>query len=138
MMGRPAAWRRWAACRGESPDLFFPDPSDRATEAKALALCAGCVVREPCRAYALQAREPLGIWGGVNEGRLRRPDRPAPKLRRRPAPGPCECGCGGQTKGGWFLPGHDGHLKSRLLRAAKAGDHDARAELEARGWWRAA
>ncbi|MDQ6832038.1 MAG: hypothetical protein M3008_01460, partial [Chloroflexota bacterium] len=32
----------------------------------------------------------------------------------------CECGCGDQTGGGRFLPGHDGRLKGRLIRTARA------------------
>lgn len=33
--------------------------------ATAKAICAGCPVRATCRAYALTAREPYGIWGGL-------------------------------------------------------------------------
>lgn len=48
----------------------------------------------------------------------------------------CECGCGEYTRGGRFLPGHDAKLKSALLARARAGDTEAQAELERRGWAR--
>ena len=36
-------------------------------EAAAVAVCRGCVVRAACRAYALAAEEPCGVWGGLTE-----------------------------------------------------------------------
>lgn len=32
----------------------------------AIAICRGCRVIEPCRAYAIAARERLGVWGGLS------------------------------------------------------------------------
>lgn len=54
----------------------------------------------------------------------------------------CECGCGARTN--WrsdgsrsdYRPGHDSKLKSRLVRLARAGDQEALAALQARGWER--
>lgn len=51
----------------------------------------------------------------------------------------CECGCKVLTrKGSRFLPGHDMKLKSKLRKAAKMGNANAKAkakkELKARGW----
>jgi hypothetical protein len=57
-----------AACRTADPVLFFPEPGDTATEAQALAVCAGCPVRAACYARAVQNSEWWGIWGGVNFG----------------------------------------------------------------------
>lgn len=67
------AWQRRAACRGPESSLFFPSSlaetrSDReAREATAKAICAVCPVTVECLDYALRIREPLGIWGGLNE-----------------------------------------------------------------------
>ena len=67
------AWQRRAACRGPESSLFFPPSlaetrSDRdAREARAKAICAECPVTTECLEYALEIREPLGIWGGLNE-----------------------------------------------------------------------
>lgn len=52
---------------------------------------------------------------------------------QRPTSGQCAC-CGEPTKGGTFLPGHDAKYKSRLRREAAAGEVNAQAELEQRGW----
>jgi WhiB family redox-sensing transcriptional regulator len=60
----PAAddWRSRAACRGADPDLFFPLGSNR----EAIAICAGCPVREDCLDEALEKGD-LGIRGGTTE-----------------------------------------------------------------------
>ena len=51
----------------------------------------------------------------------------------------CECGCRALTgKGSRFLPGHDAKLKSKLRKALKIGNANAKAhakkELKSRGW----
>ena len=47
----------------------------------------------------------------------------------------CTCGCGEPVHHrASFRPGHDSRHKGNLLRAARAGDGDARAELRFRGW----
>lgn len=60
---RPEPWMRDAACR-EHPEVdWFPTRGDTATAA--LAICAGCLVRDECGAYAEAAPTSLsGIWGG--------------------------------------------------------------------------
>ena len=65
-----------AACKGADPDLFFGPDAEFVTgrqerEAKAKAICAGCPVRDACLAYALDAREAYGVWGGANEDERR-------------------------------------------------------------------
>jgi hypothetical protein len=30
-------------------------------------ICAGCPVRVECADYAVRAREPYGVWGGLSE-----------------------------------------------------------------------
>lgn len=57
-----------AACKDyEFPELFFPD--SRAKEKRILPLaqsiCAGCVERKECLAYALEQKIPHGIWAGT-------------------------------------------------------------------------
>ena len=66
-------WQDRAACKGPQARVFFP-PSHlerkderEGREARAKGICAVCPVRGPCLDYALQIREPHGIWGGLNE-----------------------------------------------------------------------
>lgn len=63
-------WRHLGSCCGEDPEVFYPDNDEEAT--LALQICAGCVVREACLEYALEARERLGVWGGTTERERRR------------------------------------------------------------------
>ncbi len=58
---RPA-WQTQAACRGMDSALWFPEPSQLATEAKRI--CATCAVSGPCGDYAEANRESHGVWGG--------------------------------------------------------------------------
>lgn len=71
-VARGSWWER-AACRGQDAGYFFA-PSwfetreeKLAREAVAKSICSRCPVREPCLEYALAAREPHGVWGGLNE-----------------------------------------------------------------------
>ncbi|MEV4562451.1 WhiB family transcriptional regulator [Nonomuraea sp. NPDC049419] len=65
-------WLRRGACRTSDPDLFFPLAPTPPQEARAKAICAGCQVVEECRAYALDAGESEGIWGGLTPEERRR------------------------------------------------------------------
>jgi WhiB family transcriptional regulator, redox-sensing transcriptional regulator len=61
-------WRRFAACRDEDPDLFFPDgPDVRPQELQAVAVCMACPVMEACQRDSLADREMFGVWGGLTE-----------------------------------------------------------------------
>jgi WhiB family redox-sensing transcriptional regulator len=66
-------WQRRAACRGPESTLFYaptaPEarPDRELREQRAKQICAECGVRPECLDYALQIREPHGIWGGYNE-----------------------------------------------------------------------
>jgi WhiB family transcriptional regulator, redox-sensing transcriptional regulator len=66
-------WRTAAECRGADAPKFLPPSSGETAaerysrEARAKQICARCAVRQECLAYAVSAREPLGIWGGLNE-----------------------------------------------------------------------
>lgn len=71
-------WQHQAACRGQDAAYFFaPSYFERrdqknAREAVAKSFCARCPVRLECLEYALDAREPHGVWGGLNEMERRR------------------------------------------------------------------
>lgn len=65
-------WQLLGACRAEDNELFFhPEgergPSRSGREASAKAVCFSCPVRVECRAHALSAQEPYGVWGGLSE-----------------------------------------------------------------------
>lgn len=70
-------WQHRGACRGPQAAVFFPPAQferkvDRIErERRAKAICADCVVRRDCLGYALEIREPHGIWGGLNESERR-------------------------------------------------------------------
>lgn len=64
------SWRDLAACRQADPMIFFPSDQDasgrRYTKASAAkAVCAECVVRVECLEYAMESRQPEGVWGGL-------------------------------------------------------------------------
>lgn len=63
-------WSNRAACLSAEPEQFFPVGAGRAasweTEA-AKAICGGCSVITECRDYALETRQPFGVWGGLDE-----------------------------------------------------------------------
>ena len=61
-----------ARAGAQDGSLFFhPEgergPSRVAREEAAKQVCARCPVVDPCRAHALSAREPYGVWGGMSE-----------------------------------------------------------------------
>lgn len=71
------SWQTDALCRGNHSHLFFP-PSTverkeerERRELKAKAICSVCSCREVCLEYALEIREPYGIWGGLTEAERR-------------------------------------------------------------------
>ena len=75
---RPA-WVADAACREHTEVDFFPERGEFLDEARAV--CAGCLVRRDCLAYALD-HGVVGVWGGTS-GRGRwsaRPSRPGAVL----------------------------------------------------------
>ena len=65
-------WQLEGLCRRENPDVFFHPEGERGParsgrEEAAKQVCARCPVVDPCRAHALAAREPYGVWGGMSE-----------------------------------------------------------------------
>jgi WhiB family redox-sensing transcriptional regulator len=64
-------WQVRGACRGmESRFFFHPDgergPARAIREARAKQICRSCQVLDQCRAHALTAQEPYGVWGGLS------------------------------------------------------------------------
>lgn len=56
-----------AACAevGEwAGDIWFPEVGEHNDRAKAV--CAGCPIREACLTYALDTRQPYGVWAGLS------------------------------------------------------------------------
>ncbi|MBV8980855.1 MAG: WhiB family transcriptional regulator [Acidimicrobiia bacterium] len=49
---------------------FFPVRGEEARPAKAI--CARCLVKDQCLAYALDNGDKFGIWGGLSERERRR------------------------------------------------------------------
>jgi WhiB family redox-sensing transcriptional regulator len=65
-------WQDLAACARFDTRLFFHPAGERgesfrAREEAAKSVCADCPVLWECRQYALEAREPYGVWGGLGE-----------------------------------------------------------------------
>ncbi|MPM48112.1 Transcriptional regulator WhiB [bioreactor metagenome] len=67
-------WRHEAACLDEDPELFFPigntGPALLQIE-EAKKVCQRCTVREECLAWALEAGQDHGVWGGMSEDERR-------------------------------------------------------------------
>ena len=66
-------WRAQAACQGANGAPFYPPlrPEKRAAKAErercAKAVCASCMVRQPCLEQAVATGERYGIWGGLTD-----------------------------------------------------------------------
>lgn len=52
-----------ALCAQVDPELWFPDKGDPAEKAKAI--CRRCPEQAACLAWALEAGEAHGVWGGL-------------------------------------------------------------------------
>lgn len=52
------------------PDLFFL--TGRTHSRQAAEMCAICPILQECRDYAIQAREPFGVWGALTAGERRK------------------------------------------------------------------
>jgi WhiB family redox-sensing transcriptional regulator len=64
-------WYEQAACLGRPTDDFYPadnerGPRRRRREAMAKQVCARCAVIVQCLRWALETREPHGVWGGLS------------------------------------------------------------------------
>lgn len=67
------SWQLKGLCRGNHSYLFFPPSTSERKEdrerreQKAKAICSVCSVKDECLEFALEIREPYGIWGGLTE-----------------------------------------------------------------------
>lgn len=109
-------WRRYAACQGMDPELFFPVRGQSTDYAKRV--CADCSVQSDCMRYAADAGEPFGVWGGVGARGRKRGDR----LVQRP----CAV-CGGRmtSSHGRTVCGEECR---QVRRRESRRDYDARRE----------
>lgn len=65
---RPPYWSDGAACKDSDPDDFFPATYTGVgalTVADAKRVCNRCPVKNACLHWALERREPHGVWGGT-------------------------------------------------------------------------
>jgi WhiB family redox-sensing transcriptional regulator len=63
-------WHERALCRGMDTATFYAREGQRAAslrehERRAKEICSRCPVIQECLDYALAAREPWGVWGGM-------------------------------------------------------------------------
>ena len=69
----PTDWQQRGLCRANDSEIFFPPahfehkPEREERESRAKAICQGCPVRIECLTWALEVREPHGVWGGASE-----------------------------------------------------------------------
>jgi WhiB family redox-sensing transcriptional regulator len=81
-------WRDRSACLDEDPELFFPigntGPAILQIE-EAKQVCRRCDVREQCLAWALEAGQDHGVWGGLSEDERRALKRRNSRARVRSA-----------------------------------------------------
>jgi WhiB family redox-sensing transcriptional regulator len=84
----PMDWRHRSACLDEDPELFFPigntGPAILQIE-EAKQVCRRCDVREQCLAWALEAGQDHGVWGGLSEDERRALKRRNARARVRSA-----------------------------------------------------
>jgi len=80
-------WFDDAACRDADTTVFFPVSEAGAADAKAI--CSTCPVREECLEFAVDTRQPDGVWGGLTQVErhrlIRRRQKAARKERSRTA-----------------------------------------------------
>ena len=65
-------WQDFGACRDYDQALFFHPQNERGSarvkrDRAAKRICSTCMVRLECADYAVRAREPYGVWGGLSE-----------------------------------------------------------------------
>ena len=70
-------------CMESDPDLFFASTDEMARGWQdAVKLCKTCPVRAKCAAYAIEAEETYGVWGGLtaNQRKSIRRKKTSPQL----------------------------------------------------------
>jgi WhiB family redox-sensing transcriptional regulator len=73
-------WQLQGKCRGEAPEIFFPDDDARSERRRneniAKSICRQCPVLAQCRDHALNTPELHGIWGAMTASERARIGRP--------------------------------------------------------------
>lgn len=69
-------WQDQALCAQVDPEIFFPDKSGSARQAKAI--CATCPVQTRCLEFALERNERYGVFGGMTERERQELKKPRP------------------------------------------------------------
>ena len=64
-------WQSMAACRGMDTAIFYHPENERGPtrhrrDWEAKRICQSCRVVGPCLQWALETREPYGVWGGMS------------------------------------------------------------------------
>lgn len=59
-------WSDLAACKGQPPNVWFPEGVGPRTGEAARIVCAHCEVTRECLEYAIATRQESGIWGGLS------------------------------------------------------------------------
>ena len=122
-------WRNQAACLdvvSADYDPFFADSAE--LQAKAIAICETCPVRDACLTFAVRTGQQYGIWGGKQQQIVRRliaQERAGrPHSRRVPASHPqasktyCKRGHRFTAENNYYAP--DGQRRCRIcLREAQ-------------------
>lgn len=69
------SWFNKGLCKDHDTNLFFAETGENLKTRKAKTICSGCPVRLECLVYALENKEPFGVWGGTTyrqRGRMMR------------------------------------------------------------------
>jgi hypothetical protein len=59
-------WQGRAKCRDVDTTMFYPEKENGGYTDSAKRVCEPCPVRDECLEYALDNREPFGVWGGLS------------------------------------------------------------------------
>lgn len=65
-LGKASEWKERGDCYGDNDDSMFPE-KERAQKIVAQRCLLLCPVQEECLAYAFDADERYGVWGGLTE-----------------------------------------------------------------------
>lgn len=111
-------------CTGPGADAWTSESPEE--QVVAADRCLDCPAMLLCKEYADLAKVKAGTWGGVTrepDRRIRVSTAPRPAMIPRPAETglACTCGCGGETRGGWYLSGHDSSHLAGLTKGIRAG-----------------
>lgn len=72
-------WQDRAACKtADAEAIFFPVSTTDVTIAAAKEICRSCPVIDACARFALERREPHGVWGGMSEKERKAALKPRP------------------------------------------------------------